>query len=201
MINLANIGKYESVDELPTIAVAGFFVTILYIIAVRIGNVGGLPLNLYFDMFGLEGILSNVALIVVIFQIARYFYTTLYEKNERSWSPFVFVCIVVGAQIVYDLILYYGVINNLKKGQSDIFDILRAYANEGGWHCILTDSIFMILTALAAMVLNDTSDISKIVLLMLVVFLIPYVLSIPYKKPAPPPPPPKEETMRDARGF
>jgi L-cystine uptake protein TcyP (sodium:dicarboxylate symporter family) len=152
-------------------------------------------------MFGLEGILSNVALIVVVFQIARYFYTVLYEKNDRSWSPFVFISILLGVQVVYDLVLYYGVINNLKKGQSDIFDVLRAYVNEGGWHCILTDVIFMCLTALAAMVLDDTSDISKISLLMLVVFLIPYILSIPYKKPAPPPPPPKQETMKDARGF
>jgi hypothetical protein len=201
-IHLSNIGKYESIDEIATIANAGLFTTFLAIVSARIGELGGVSLNTYFELFGLEGIVSCVALIGILFQIARYFYTTLYATYERAWSPFIFICFLVGTQVVSDLAFYYGVVNVLKEKQNYMVDIIRKYIGENKWGALGGHSVFMVLTALVAMILNESSDLSKIVLFGVVAFLIPYAISIRYMKPAPPPPPkPKEETIRDARGF
>ena len=117
-IHLSNIGKYESIDEIATIANAGLFTTLLAIISARIGHLGGNSLNTYFELFGLEGIISCVALIGILFQIARYFYTTLYATYERAWSPFIFLCFLIGTQVISDLAFYYGVVSTLKEKQN-----------------------------------------------------------------------------------
>jgi len=202
LIHLSNIGKYESIDDFATILNAGFFTTFLAIVSARIGGLGGLSLNMYFEFFGLEGILSCVMLIAILFQIARYFYTTMYGTYERAWSPFIFICFLVGVQVVYDLAFYYGVVNVLTKGQNTIVDIIRAYVNENKLGALGGHTVFMVLTALVAMILSESSDLSKYVLFGTLAFLIPYALSIRHTKPAPvAPPPPKEEKMEDARGF
>jgi len=188
-VHLSNIGKYESTDEFSTIANSAFFTTLLVILSARIGGLGGFPLNTYFEIFGLEGVLSCVALIAILFQIARYFYSTLYATYERTWSPFVFISILLCTQLVYDLAFYYGIVNTLKKGQNHLVDIIRAYVNENKMGALVGHSVFMVLTALVAMILNDSSDVSKWVLFGVLAFLVPYALSIQYTKPAPPPPP------------
>ena len=201
LIHLSNIGKYEVIDDFATIANAGLFTTVLTIISARIGGLGGFSLNTYFELFGLEGIVSCVMMITILFQITRYFYTTMYGTYERVWSPFIFICFLVGVQVTYDLAFYYGVVNVLKKGQNYMVDIIRAYVNENKLGALGGHTVFMVLTALVAMIMNESSDLSKIVLFGVLAFLVPYALAIQYAKPAPPPPPPKAEKIEDARGF
>jgi hypothetical protein len=201
-IHLSNIGKHESTDEILTIANSAFFTIFLVILSARIGGLGGFPLNTYFEIFGLEGIVSCVALIVILFQTTRYFYSTFYGTYERSWSPLVFICMLLGVQAVYDLAFYYGVVNTVKKGQNHLLDIIRSYVNSNQLGALGGHSVFMVLTALVAMILNESSDVSKWILFGVVAFAVPYVLSIQYAKPVVvAPPPPKTEPMKDVRGF
>jgi hypothetical protein len=201
-IYLSDIGDYRNLDDLYGIATSSLFTLTLSLIATRIGNLGGLSLNTYFDIFGVEGVLANTALITLIFQLARYFYTVLYAKADKSWSPFVFICGLVVIQILHDILFYHGVINLLPSGKNDMIDVLRQYAKENSTPAIGAHSALIIITALVAMIINDMDNISKIVLLGIILYTLPYILSIVYKKPAPPPPPPKKkEEMQDRRGF
>jgi hypothetical protein len=201
-IYLSNIGDYRNIDDIYTIINSSLFTLTLLLLATRIGNLGGFSLNSYFDMFGIEGILSNTMLVVLIFQITRYFYTVLYANADKSWSPFVFICGLLGVQILHDVAFYYGVINYLPVGKNDIIDILKQYVKENGAGVIGGHSAVLLLTALVAMITNDMEIISKFVLLGVVLYSIPYILSIVSKKPAPPPPPPpKKEEMNDRRAF
>ena len=88
----------------------------------------------------------------------------------------------------------------LPSGKNDMIDVLKLYAKENKLSTIGGHSLFMVITALVAMITNDMSLIYKFIMFGVVFYLIPYTLSIVYKKPAPPPPPPKKETMTDARG-
>jgi hypothetical protein len=150
-------------------------------------------------MFGLEGVLSIVLLILVLFQITRYLYTVFYERSGKAWSPFVFICFLIGVHLIHDLIFFFAVISQLPKGKNDIIDILRALTASNKTYALLTHSIFLIVTALVAMMVEDMSDLAKLVVLAVVVYLLPYILAIHYPKPAPPPPPSKKEEMQDMR--
>lgn len=199
-VYLSDIGDYKNIDDLYTIFNSSLFTLFLSILATRIGNVGGLSLNTYFDVFGLEGILSNTMLVTILFQIARYFYTVVYAHYDKGWSPFVFICILLVVHLLHDLLFYYGVINILPSGKNDMIDVLKVYAKENKLSTVGGHSLFMVITALVAMITNDMDLIYKFVMFGIVFYLIPYTLSIVYKKPAPPPPPPKKESMNDVRG-
>ena len=140
---LSNIGDYRSTDDLFVIGNASVFSLFLLTIATRIGGIGGLPLNTYFDMFGLEGILSNTMLLTILIQAARYLYTTFYTLSGKAWSPFVFICFVIGIQLAYDAFFYYGVINVVPSGVNEMVDVLRAYAKDNNYkvtYCLLYTS-------------------------------------------------------------
>lgn len=202
-ISLSDIGDYRNIDDIYTILNSSLFTLTLSLLATRIGNLGGFSLNAYFDIFGIEGVLSTVMLMALIFQIARYFYTVLYAKADKSWSPFVFICALVGIQIIHDVAFYYGVINNLPSGKNEMIDILKRYSKENSAPVIGGHAAILVITALVAMITNDMDMVSKFVLLGIVLYSLPYILSIVHKKPAPPPPPPKKkEELRDKRmGF
>jgi len=157
-------------------------------------------MNTFFDMFGIEGIITMVMLVIILFQITRYFYTVFYEKSGKLWSPFVFICFLLGVHLVHDLIFYFGVLTQLPKGKNDMIDVVRAISVSGGPYTIAIHSVLLILTALVAMMLQDVSDLAKFVLFGVILYIIPYVLAIHFPKPAPPPPPKKQEAMSDHRG-
>ena len=159
-------------------------------------------MNTFFDLFGIEGVVSTTMLMAIIFQVARYFYTVLYAKADKSWSPFVFICAVLVVQILHDVLFYYGAVNLLPAGKNEIIDVLKQYAKENSVGAIGGHSALMLVTALIAMIINDMDMLLKFVLFGIVLYGLPYILSIVHKKPAPPPPPPKKkEEMQDRRGF
>jgi len=199
-LSLSDIGDYTEIADLGTISVAGMFTTLLVLLSTRIGGFGGLAMNAFFDMFGIEGLVAMVMLVLVLFQITRYLYTVLYEKSGKTWSPFVFICFLLGVHLVHDLVFFYGVISQLPKGKNDMIDILRAVAADNKLYTIAAHSVLLILTAFVAMIIQDVSDLSKLVLVGVILYLFPYALAIHFPKPAPPPPPKKEEPMKDMRG-
>ena len=89
----------------------------------------------------------------------------------------------------------------LPSGKNDMIDILKTYAHENSVRAIGGHSVFMIITAIVAMITNDMDTLPKLLMLASVFYLIPYTLSIVYKKPPPPVVVEKKETMQDARRF
>ena len=199
-LHLSDISDFMEIRDLGAISVAGTFMSFLVALSARIANFGGVPLNTLFDMFGMEAVVSMVALILILFQITRYVYTIFYEKSGKAWSPFVFMCFLVGVHLIHDLVFYFAIISQVPKGKNDIIDILRALTASNKTYALLTHSAFLILTALVAMIVEDMSDLAKIVVFTALLYLIPYILAIHYPKPAPPPPPPKKPEKQDMRG-
>lgn len=202
-LELSDIGDYKKTEDLFPIANAALFTIFLSIVAARLGNLGGTYLNTYFDVFGLEGVLSNIMLVVILVQIARYIYTSAYGSYGKTWSPFIFICIIMSVQLVHDLVFYFGMLNSLPDGKNDMLDIIKKYARDNSRNALGGHVILLGLTALVAMIMKNMSDLYLLLIPALVLYLLPYVLSIAFKKPAPPapPPPPKKDGMNDYRGY
>jgi hypothetical protein len=181
---LGNIGNFAEVDDFYPMAIASVFGINLAIAGARVGNVGGASLNTYFDAFGLEGILANVALIILILQISRFGYTKGYGLT-KPWSPFVFVCILLIVQFVHDLIFYYGAINILPSGKNEMIDALKEYSREHGRSALGAHAFLLIVVAAAAMIFKETSALVRIVVIATLFYMMPYVITM--VKPRPPP--------------
>jgi len=198
LFKLGDIGNYQDVGDATAIASAT--ITSINVVAAltRGGVLGGFSLNSYFDTFGLEGILANTSLIVIIFQLARWLYTTFYATGGRPWSPFVFVCMLLAVQTVHDLFFYYGVIKYVPSGNNEMIDALKKYSAENGSRALAGHSVFLIIVAAIAMILKEYSMLVSISLVTITLYMLPYVIAtFGPKPPAPPPPPAEKKSTND----
>ena len=198
MFVLGDIGDYKNVDDIFAIASASLIGMDIGVLLSRFGGLGGYSLNTYFDTFGLEGILANISYIVILFQIARWFYTTFYAVG-RPWSPFVFVCVVIAVQVVHDLIFYYGPLKTIPAGKNEMIDTLKRYAAENGSRAISGHVGFLIIISAIAMFLKESSMLFTFILISVSLYSLPFLLNTSGPKPPPPPPPPPKKDPFEQR--
>lgn len=177
-LKLHDIGDYAEVDDFRPI-ISGSLVSMN--IALALGRMGVLKsntFNTYFDTFGLEGILANTSLVVLIIQAARWLYTRFYTAGQKPWSPLVFMAVLLATQVTYDMIFYFGIVNQLPPGNNEMVDALKAYAKENGPRALGGQSIFVLVAALFAMLLKEVSFVSSFVIVTATFYLLPYIISI-----------------------
>lgn len=176
IFRLGNIGDFKETDDLIPIGSAVIFIINIAAILARIGLIGGRSLNTYFDAFGLEGILANTSLIVILFQIARWIYTKTYAEG-RDWSPFVFVCVLIGVQLLHDALFYYGIINVVPSGNNEMIDAMKKYSQENGSRALAGHAAFLIFVAVAAMFLKERSLQFTVIITIISLYILPYVIT------------------------
>ena len=199
MFLLGDIGDYKDVGDGVAIATAALVGIDVSILLSRTLGLGGYSMNAYFDTFGLEGITAQISLVLIILQIARWFYTTLYAAGTKPWSPFVFVCIVLAVQVVHDLAFYYGALKTIPAGKNELIDALKRYAAENGSRAITGNSVCLIGICVLAMWLKESSALFTFILFIGSVYVLPYLLSAYGPKPPPPPPPPPKKDPFEQR--
>ena len=198
-IKLGDISHYDELSDLGSIASASLVGLNLALVGGRIGGLGGLSLNAFFDTFGIEGFLSNISLILILFQAARWGYTTFYNVGgSRPWSPFVFVCILIFIQLIHDLVFYYGAINVLPSGKNEMIDVLKKYSAENGSRALGAHSVFLIIVAVIAMFLKEASLVFGFIVTTVAVYLMPFIIATFGPKPAPPP---KKVEKKESFGY
>jgi hypothetical protein len=196
LFRLGDIGDYKNAEDIIPIGSATIFAINAAAVLTRMGFVGGKSLNTYFDTFGLEGILANTSLIVILFQLTRFAYTKLYTEAGKAWSPFVFVCALIVMQILHDLFFYFGVINVVPSGNNEMVDAMKRYSVENGPRALASHAGFLILVAVVAMFLKERSLMFILMTSIFTLYLLPYVLTTFGPKPPPPPPPPAEKKAK-----
>jgi len=192
MFILGDVGDYKDVGDIVAIASASLIGTELAILLSRFVGAGGFSLNSYFDTFGLEGVLANTSFLVILFQITRWFYTTFYAVG-RPWSPFVFVCMLISAQVIHDLIFYHGVLKSIPAGKNEMIDALKRYAAENGSRALTAHVGFLIIVGIIAMFLKESSLLFTYILVNVSLYMLPFLLNTAGPKPPPPPPPPPKK--------
>lgn len=192
MFILGDIGDYKNVEDITAIASASLIGMDLGLLLSKALGLGGFSLNSYFDTFGLEGVLANTTLVVILFQATRWVYTTFYAVG-RPWSPFVFVCMVIFAQVLHDMIFYHGVLQSLPAGKNEMIDAGKRYAAEHGSRAITAHAGLLIVVGVIAMILKESSTVFSVVLVTVSLYILPFLLNTTGPKPPPPPPPPKKK--------
>ncbi len=201
-VTLADIGDFRKLDETISTTEASAFSTLLVLLAARIGNVGGSSLNEVFTQFGLESILAIIATLTILLQIARYMYWMVYGSYGKPWSPFIFGCIAIAIQLVYDATLKYGIFGFLPTGKNEMIDAVRKYYFEADMMVFAGHSLFIGATALIAMILHEMSDLQSYMFMMVITFGIVITLSGVASKPVVAVVTPKKKAeMKDVRQY
>lgn len=176
-LRLGNIGEFSEVSDFIPLAL-GTFLSLNFGIALnRFVGLGGISLTNYLDTFGLEAVIMHKGLLLLILQAARWIYTTYYASGGRPWSPFVFVCVAIAAQIVHDLLFSYGLLNGMEKGKNDILDQLQKVVRENGKLSLALHSVLCAVAAGLAMLLKESSMVVVILLALVGLYFLPLLLT------------------------
>lgn len=187
LFRLGDIGDYKVTDDILPIGSATIIAINFAAMLTRMGIIGGNSLNTFFDTFGLEGILANSSLIVIMFQIARWGYTKAYTETGHSWSPFVFVCALLVVQLLHDVLFYYGAINVIPVGNNEMIDALKKYSKEHGSRALAGHAAFLIFVAVLAMFFKERSFLFTFIAVNLTLYMLPFVITTFGPKPPAPP--------------
>ena len=174
-----DISNYNNTSDLWYILIAVLAVDVLVIFMVRFfPEVFGAPINRWYDMFGLNAVIADVGIIVIGFIIARFVYTKWVKAKfaEGKWNPLIFTGTAVAVQLVHDLAFYFGVINQVPRGQNMMMDVFKDYAASGGAKILLADSLMMIGSSMLAITLKTAGGFTVTSFATLVAYALPYIL-------------------------
>ena len=168
---MQNVSNFNDVNDYLYI-LNGVIITDLVIIALCLG--GAIPskvLRQWYKDYTLSAVIADVLIIVIGIIIARFLYSIIFSK----YSLFKFLLLVVLIQITHDLLFYYFV-TSVPRGWSRILDTFKNYGKESGFKAILSDSLMMISSVLIACYLKSLSLNTNIIILISVIYLIPYLI-------------------------
>jgi hypothetical protein len=176
MNDLPNISDFNDVTNLPFLLAGILFVDVFVLFLTRYYQVGGKTLNIWYDTFGLEGVIADVGIIFLGFLLTQYLYT-FYVAPIYGWSPFLFVVLLVGIQLLHDGAFYYGVIKPIPKGHNAMIDTYKLYAEENGGMILAGDALLMIGSAIATFGLLSIPTPAAIFISALTIYTLPHILN------------------------
>tara|TARA_B110000881_G_C18451319_1_gene451193 strand:- start:34 stop:561 length:528 start_codon:yes stop_codon:yes gene_type:complete len=130
-------------------------------------------INRWYTEFTWSAIISDVAIVMIGFFITQYLYK---QFVGQKWNPLIFIGILLAVQIIHDILYYLFVIRPYPPQTNKIMDFMNLYAEEVSWGAITGDSLMVIMTAVIAMLLKNTSNYNQLFVMTSSLYLMPYLL-------------------------
>jgi len=166
--NIANFNNTN--DYLPLLN--GVLITDLFVIlCLNTKLIKSVVLRKWYDQYNLSAVIADVLIIVIGLIITRAIY--YYIFNTFSIVKFVSLAVIV--QVIHD-ILFYIFFKNIPRGINKMLDTFKDYATEVSYKAILADSGMMIMASLLFSYLAGKSVNTNIIVLILFVYILPYLL-------------------------
>jgi uncharacterized protein YacL len=167
----ANIANFSNVkDYLPLLN--GVLITDLFVIlCLNTQLIKSTVLRKWYDQYNLSAVIADVLIIFIGLIIARVIYYYVFD----TFSIVQFAGLAVIIQIIHD-ILFYIFFTNVPRGINKMLDTFKDYAKEASYKAILADSGMMIMASLLASFLAGKSLNTNIIVLIMFVYILPYVL-------------------------
>ena len=171
-----DISEYENISDWAYIILAVIIVEVLVITLVRFfPDFFGKSLNLWYNRFKLSAVISDIFIILIGFAISRYIYSE-YIYPSYDWNPTYFTGTTLGVQLVHDVLFYLGVIKQLPQGHNAMIDVMKDYAESGGYKILGGDAAMVAGSSVLAMLLKSAPAHLTVAIGLLATYIIPYVL-------------------------
>jgi len=168
---LSNISDFTNNLDFLYLFTAVTIVDLTVIYLAR-SNLLGSNINIWYDKFGISAVILDIFIIIIGLIITRY----IFFINNFSFSPLLFIIIAVFVQIIHDILFYKFVISSTPYGANSLMDVYKDYAKEGSFIALGADSAMVIASALIAMYLKSVPSSYSSSLLIISIYLIPYLL-------------------------
>ena len=172
---LGDITNPEDSQDWWYILVAILIVDIVVIfLAKYLPDILGESINVWYERFGLNAVISDVLIIALGFFMARYAYT-YFVPSSYGFNLLYFLAFLVGIQLVHDLFFYFAIIKPIPQGHNRMIDVFKRYSS-GGVKILLSDAAMMIASALIAMSLKEGGPETYAGVSLLTIYTLPYIL-------------------------
>lgn len=168
---LSDISNFNNNSDLLYLFTAVTIIDLTVIYLAR-NNLIGSNINIWYNKFGISAVILDIFIIIIGFIITRY----IFLINNFSFSPLLFIIIAVSVQIIHDTLFYKFIISPIPYGVNDLMDVYKDYAKEGSLMALGADSAMVIASALIAMYLKSVPSSYSSSLLIVSIYLIPYLL-------------------------
>jgi len=166
--DISNFSKTS--DYFPILS--GAIITDLIVISrVIFGSIKKKTLKTWYNKYGLSAVIADVLIIVLGVLLTRFIYPYVFKE----YSIFLFSGLAVCIQLIHDL-LFAQMCYVIPRGQSEIIDTFKDYADEFGPIILLADALMMVSTIIIASLLSSLSYNINIVVFIISVYIIPYFL-------------------------
>ena len=168
---IKNIGDFNNVSDYLPILNAVIITDLIGIILSNNDFIKSQNLKKWYSTFNLSAVLADVLIIFIVLIATRYFYNIFFDE----FSIIKFIILAVSLQIIHDILFYFMIII-IPKGSNKMIDVFKDYADEISQYAILGDSSMMISSALIASFLVNKDNNTNIILLIVLLYLIPYFI-------------------------
>lgn len=128
-------------------------------------------LEQWYSKYGLSAVIADVFIIVIGIIITR----AIYTHFKLKWNIIYFVLILVGIQIVHDL-LFYAFFSSIPRGNHKMLDFFKDYGNTHKSGAIIGDTIIVILAAVLSSYFKCLSLNTNIIVIIILIYLVPYFI-------------------------
>jgi hypothetical protein len=176
-MKLGDITDYTEISDWWYILLAILIIDLIVLFLTKyFPDMLGKALNIWYEKFGFMAVVADVFIIAIGFALARYAYKYFQPIAYDGFNLPLFLGLLVGIQMIHDLIFYFLVIKPIPRGHNRMIDIFKDYGASGGAKIIVADAAMMVGSALIAMVLKEAPpDIATMVGLFSI-YTMPYIL-------------------------
>jgi len=128
-------------------------------------------LKQWYSRYRLSAVIADVFIIVIGFIITR----AIYTYYKLKWNLLHFILILVSVQIIHD-VLFYLFFSYNPKGSHKMLDFFKEYAKRQQTGAIIGDTIIIIISALLASYFKGLTLNSNIIVIIVLIYLIPYLI-------------------------
>ena len=167
----ANIAKFSNVNDYLPLLNGSLITELIIITLVNIKYFKSIELKKWYEKYNLSAVIADIFIVVIGMIITRAIYYYVFD----TFSIVRFAGLAVIIQIIHD-ILFYIFFTNVPLGINKMLDTFKEYATEMSYKAILGDSFIMIMASLIASFLAGKSLNTNIIVLIVFVYILPYVL-------------------------
>lgn len=174
---LGDITDYAEIGDWTYILLAILIVDIVVIFLARyFPDILGKQINIWYEKFGWGAVVADVLIIAIGFALARYAYKYFEPVSSEGFNLWLFLGLLLGIQLIHDLLFYVGVILPIPRGHNRMMDVFKDYAASGGGKILVADAAMVLGSAFIAMVLKETPAHIVTLVGLFSVYTLPYIL-------------------------
>lgn len=171
-----DISKFNNISDYLPILNGSLLADILIIFATfYLPNIiGSNQLANWYKKYGLSAVIADTLILVIGMIIARALYSRIFG-DQFNILKFAFLVLII--QIIHDFVFYFGIIKTLPRGVNNMIDMFKDYAEEVNTGAVIGDSVMITMAVIFASLLAGYNNNTNIIILIILVYLMPYILN------------------------